>query len=440
MAGHPTRHFEIDAKNETFLREQYALAVRSGRPFCLVTLKLKGFRDYMHVGGEQRAQETLSAIYDSLERCLQEGESIARIGGCYFNALLYVPADMDLLHPRAHAFHFAVRDTAESQFGKRLYLGMGFYPVTDTSVSFFDAQHYADLSRVESLQSRYEDTHYEFYGLSYIDTKEKFARLEKLMWKSLDEGDFKLYLQPKVDLKTGEITHAEALMRWVHPELGMIPLTDFLEGFERNGFIRDVDLYLFEKGCAFLKKWLHDCGKKFTISFNLAAAYLENHSLETEYLASFHKYDLPKDCVRIELIESIMAEKRDELKEAAETLYRAGFTCAVDDFGSGYSSFSMLTTIPLSELKIDRSLFQNEQSETERILVWHIIEIAHDLDLTVVAEGVETQGYADYLREIGCDYIQGYFYYKPMPVEEFEQRFVKNGERVDLHTGKPILS
>ena len=140
----------------------------------------------------------------------------------------------------------------------------------------------------------------------------------------------------------------------------------------------------------------------------------------------------PKDCVEFELLESIVLNQVDRVKEVVGQLKDFGFSCSLDDFGSGYSSFSVLTNTDLTVMKIDRSLFRDVSNPRERILLSHILQTANELNLETVAEGVEDRQYIDFLRELGCDYVQGFVFYRPMPAEEFEERFLIRNEKIDL--------
>ena len=151
-----------------------------------------------------------------------------------------------------------------------------------------------------------------------------------------------------------------------------------------------------------------------------------------EYKQVYEKVPCPKDCIEFELLESIVLNQIDLVQVVIGQLRDYGFSCSLDDFGSGYSSFSVLTNTELKTLKIDRSLFRNYSDPRERILVRHIVETAKALDLKTVAEGIETKEYVEFLKKLGCDYIQGFIFYKPMPVDEFEKRFLIDCERAEV--------
>lgn len=427
MNSHKT-YYHLDRTNELTIKSEYErLLADNQTDYSLVSIKLKDFITYSHMLGKDDNEEIVHSCFNQLCTCLQEDEYIARTDSWYFNLLIKCSATLADLHRRAHEFHFAVRNFCEKAYGRALYLEMGFCPLINPDVDFYTARYYADISRTAS-EALFSETNYDMYYISYHDQKEDFLKLENLVPTALENGDFKLYLQPKVNLVTGKIESAEALMRWIDPKRGMIPLQKFLPNLEENGFIRDVDLYLFDKACSYMDRWLNGYNKKFHISFNLSRAHFIGNFFMESYTGVFEKYNLPADCVRIELIESIVLNNTELLLPLVNDIYDYGFSCALDDFGSGFSSFDILTSVRLSELKIDRSLFRDVNNPKERSLIKHIIEIAHNMDMEAVAEGIETEEYASYLKKIGCDFIQGYYYYKPMPIDDFEKLFVTGKE------------
>ncbi|MEG0177630.1 EAL domain-containing protein [Anaerorhabdus sp.] len=422
-------YFNLDHTNEEKIRCEYDRLLANGQSeYSLVCIRLKNFTAFSHAIADDESEKFIKEGFDCLCECLSDDEYIVRIHSCYFNLLIKCEANLDDLHRRAHEFHFAVRDYFQEKYGRVLYLEMGFCPLIKQEVGFYTALYYAEISRMAS-EYTFPETNYDMYYISYQDQKEEFLKLENLVPTALANGDFKLFLQPKVNLATGRVESAEALVRWIDPKNGMIPLASFLPNLEENGFIREMDLYLFDIACGYMEKWINEYGKKFSISFNLSKAYFDGTFFMKEFSNTFEKYNIPTDCVRIELLESIVLNDIEHLLPLVNSIYDFGFSCALDDFGSGFSSFDILTSVQLSELKIDRSLFKDINNEKERSLIHHIVDIAHDLNMEVVAEGVETEAYANYLKDIGCDFIQGYCYYKPMSVEEFEKIFVINDKK-----------
>ena len=258
------------------------------------------------------------------------------------------------------------------------------------------------------------------------DLKLHYFDLEQEIKPALEHGDFKLYLQPKVDLKTGKVTKAEALVRWIDPVKGMIPVSEFLPALVENGLIENVALHLFGIVCSTVERWRQQYGKEISISVNLNECAFNYEFFFNDYKEVYERNPCRKDCIEFELLESIILNQVDQVNRVVNDITQFGFTCSVDDFGSGYSSYSVLTNPRITTLKIDRSLFRNDNDPREKTLIRSIIQTAKELNMTTVAEGVETKEYVDFLKELGCDYVQGFYYYKPMSVEDFEELFVKN--------------
>lgn len=422
----------VDNSNELWLKVQYDRILGAEEAgYCLVALSLKYFDEYTRGMSPEEREEAVYGCYTMLSGVLAEDEYIVRIHSTHFNLIIRCPGNESSLHGRAPHFHYAVRDSMQTRYGKPLYIAMGFYPMVSSEVDYYEACYFADLCR-HAPHYRYLESNYDMYGVSYYDQKELFSKVQMLVEDALKNGDFKLYLQPKVDLQTGKVCSAEALVRWIDPVRGMIPLSSFLPNLEENGLIRDLDLYLFDCACGYLDRWIHEYGRRIQISFNLSRAYFNGPYFMPDYTAAFERHHVPPELIRIELLESVVLNELDRLQPLVESIYAYGFSCALDDFGSGFSSYDVLINTSLSELKIDRSLFRDPLNVKERTLIKHIVDIAHNMDMVTVAEGIEEAAYAAYLREIGCDYVQGYYYYRPMPVEEFELRFIKNQEEAVL--------
>lgn len=419
--------------DEGWLIQRYeALPPEQRQEYALISLKIKRFRTFNRLFGRQAGDELIWEVYQAIQTWLEPGEYVAQIHLDYFNLLVRVPNDYEAIFQRIIHLNRHIRDMPDPRFSGKVFSGMGVYHLKAEAESFEIAQYNADVCRAECPERDFRNSHMEVYGLSYQDPNLRYFDLRQAIKPALDNGDFKLYLQPKVDLRTGEITKAEALVRWIDPEKGMIPLSDFLPGLEENGLISEVDAYLFLKVCQCIQDWIDRYGKKIQISVNLSSCAFNYLYFMEDYKRAYQQCPAPKDCIRFELLEGSVLNKVERVRQVVGELREFGFTCALDDFGSGFSNFNVLTTKGFSELKIDRSLFRDERDARERTVLRHIIESGHELGMKIVAEGVETQGYVDYLRQEGCDFIQGFVFYRPMPVEEFEERFLRKGERVAL--------
>lgn len=246
-------------------------------------------------------------------------------------------------------------------------------------------------------------------------------RIETEMRDALARGDFTLYLQPKVHIATGRIIGAEGLVRWNHPLDGIIVPDLFIPLFERNGFIINLDEYVWDLACATLRRWIDMGLTPLPISINVSRLHIHDLRLTEKLLKLVDKYQLPPSLLELELTESLFFDSETQMFDAISSLQGHGFNFSLDDFGAGYSSLNMLKSMPIEIIKIDRG-FLNEVSATERgkTIIRHTIALAKAMDMKVVAEGVETHEQAQFLLGAQCELAQGYFYSPPIPVSSFE--------------------
>lgn len=422
-----------DLKNEQWIKARYEdICSKNPDDYALISMKVKRFRIFNRMFGREAGDRLTAMIYDCVESWLNPGEYIAHIHAGYYLLLVHISKDYDDIFHYTIDINTRIRDWPYGEQYGKVYMGYGIFLLGSDPPDFLTAQYNADICRTESAESHLRNSHMEVYGLTYNDTNLGNYNMEQDFQPALEHEDFKLYLQPKVNLRTGEITEAEALVRWINPEKGMIPVSDFLPELEKNGLIGDLDLYMFEHVCRTINRWIKQYNKKIKISVNLSSNMFNYRYFLDLYKQVYEKAPCPKDCIEFELLESIVLNQIDLVQVVVKQLYHYGFSCSLDDFGSGYSSFSVLTTTELKTLKIDRSLFCNYSDPRERVLVRHIVETAKELNLKTVAEGIETKEYVEFLKKLGCDYIQGFIFYKPMPVEEFERRFLVNCERAEV--------
>jgi len=251
-------------------------------------------------------------------------------------------------------------------------------------------------------------------------------RLETALTTALDSDEFQVYYQPKVDLKTGEVTGAEALIRWFHPELGLISPTDFIPLAEGTGQIRDIGEWVLRQVCRDQADWLITGARPVPVAVNLSAVQFRDVNLDATLRRILEEYDLPASLLELELTESALVEDIDQTVDILTRLKALGLSIAIDDFGSGYSSFGYLTRFPIDCLKIDRAFVCNIPNNANDVTVARaIIGMARNLELSLVAEGVETAEQARFLREHGCDVAQGYFYSRPVPLAAFRRMLVE---------------
>lgn len=287
------------------------------------------------------------------------------------------------------------------------------------------------IDKANMAKSNMEIGHESSYAL-YSEAMRQNAleekRMENDMGKALETGQFKLYLQPQVDVKTKKIVSAEALVRWMDPEKGLVPPIKFIPLFEKNGFICNLDHFIWEESIKTLVKWRENSQIMVPISINLSRVDIQKKGMIRGVMQLFDTYGLHPKWVKAELTESVCLENDKLVMEKMEQLKNFGVQVAIDDFGSGYSSLHMLKRMPVDILKIDKSFleYDGEMKEKDEILIRDVVELGKHLQMKIVMEGVETREQSDFLEGIGCDIIQGYYYGAPMPVEKFEQLLEEN--------------
>ena len=302
---------------------------------------------------------------------------------------------------------------------KNVRMKWGVYAVEDKSVPVEQMCDRALLA-AHSIKGQYNQ-----YFAVYDDTlREELLREQAItneMAAALSEGQFEVYLQPKYRLEDGVLAGAEALVRWNHPKQGILSPATFVPLFEKNGFITKLDQFVWDKTCAMLRQWDDKGYPPLDISVNVSRADIYNADLTEILLQTVHKYGLPVSRLSLEITESAYTESPDQIIETVESLKKQEFLIEMDDFGSGYSSLNMLNQLPLDILKLDMQFIRSETAKPKsQGILRHIMDIAGTMGLRVVAEGVETDEQLERLREIGCDYGQGYYFAKPMPYDAFE--------------------
>ena len=240
---------------------------------------------------------------------------------------------------------------------------------------------------------------------------------------ALENGEFQVYLQPKVNMQTGKIIGSEALVRWQHPGKGLISPAAFVPVFEKNGFIIEIDKYMIRNTCAIIRRWIDSGIPVYPVSVNLSRLNLYNKDIR-EYV---EEYQIPREYISFEITESAFSGDNSYIKILAEKLQKEHFKVLMDDFGSGYSSLNTLKEIPVDVLKIDlKFLPAGENDEKANLIIKHVVEMAVDLDLMIIVEGVEREEQVEFLTKIGCKIAQGFYYYRPISVQEYEVKVTQS--------------
>ena len=270
-----------------------------------------------------------------------------------------------------------------------------------------------------------------FYDTRLHEDEKLQNYVESHMNQALDNHEFKLYLQPKVNLSTGRTSGAEALVRWIAEEGRIIYPGQFIPVFEANGFCVNLDMYMLEEVCRQIRKWIDDGLTPVPVSVNQSKLLF----YEADYIANLKslldKYQIPAELISLEILEGLASENVNELNKRIGRLREIGFKISLDDFGSGYSSMNTLASLEIDELKFDRGFLlglkdSGEEYERQIIIMNEIVELTKKLKISTVVEGVETKENEELVRALGCEYGQGYYYSMPMSASEFSEKYVKN--------------
>ena len=303
---------------------------------------------------------------------------------------------------------------------KNVVMKWGIYEIKDRTVPVEQMCDRALLA-VNSIKGQYNN-----YFAVYDDSlRSKLLReqaITNVMETALDEEQFSIHFQPKYNLKDDSMAGSEALVRWIHPQMGFLSPGEFIPLFEKNGFITRMDHYVWEKTCSYLKNWKEKGYPILPVSVNVSRADVYQPDLPETLYNIVKKYDLNPSYLHLEITESSYMEDPEQLISTVEKLRKLGFIIEMDDFGSGYSSLNMLNQMKLDILKLDMKFIQSETAKPlDKGILKFIVELARWMNLSVVAEGVETRAQLERLRILGCDYVQGYFFSRPLPAEEFEE-------------------
>lgn len=250
---------------------------------------------------------------------------------------------------------------------------------------------------------------------------------ENIMPAALKEHEFMCYIQPKYGTKSRHIEGGEALIRWNSKDFGFVFPDQFIPISEKNGFVVELDFFILEEVCKAMRRWLDKGLTPVVISVNQSRLHLNNDDYIWRLREIVDKYDIPYEYIELELTESVFTENADLMLRVMQKLHDIGFKLSIDDFGSGYSSLNMLKDIPADVVKIDREFFNGTvNSQKGRAVISTVVDLAKNLDMQVISEGVETVEQVDFLEDIDCHMVQGYYFAKPMPMKDFEELWAKD--------------
>lgn len=419
--------FKYDRLTGIYSKEFFCQKVREcldadpEREYTIVSSNFENFKLYNDVFGREAGDRMLIKAAQILQEKAGKEAICGRYGADRFLCLLEREREKE----GRRLFMEAVKTdrfkrTESSQNIENLNIKLGIYEITDRSVSVEQMCDRAFLS-VDSIKGKY-DQRIAVYDDALRGKLLREKAITDTMEASLAGHQFSVYFQPKYSLNEERMIGAEALVRWIHPEWGFLSPGEFIPLFEKNGFIRCLDQYVWESVCAKLREWKQKGYPLIPVSVNVSRADIYQAHLVDMFCSLIQKYEIDPAYLHLEITESAYTENPDQIISTAEELRSCGFVIEMDDFGSGYSSLNMLSQMPLDILKLDMKFIRNEMAKpVEQSLISDIVNMAHRMHLNVVAEGVETQEQKKRLQTMGCDYAQGYFFAKPMPAAEYEK-------------------
>lgn len=379
----------------------------------LLVLDINKFKMINKAYGYKTGDTILNGIGEELEQILGKQSLICRYSNDYFAVLFEYAEDIRKI------VNTLVKNIENLKIDSNVYnlsVNMGIYKLTDADTNISVAMDKAIIAHSASKGDVFDKFH--IYDEKMEKELEKESKIEQEMYQALMNNEFKVYYQPKVYVQDEKLYGAEALVRWEHNGK-MVPPSEFVPLFEKNKFILKLDAYVFEQVCSDMKKWKEKYGKEPVISVNVSREhFLDEHFLE-KYMLIATKNGINTNKIDLEITESATVEAGIDIIEIMNKMKKLEFLISIDDFGTGYSSLSTLQDMPADILKIDKS-FVDRIGKNEKNMIDYILTMAKELKLTTIAEGVETKEQRDYLLEKECDIIQGYYYAKPMPEEEFE--------------------
>ena len=412
--------FQFDRLTGLYSKEFFYRKVRERldedpeREYTIVCSNIENFKLYNDAFGREAGDRLLLECAAVLRTQAGEGAVCGRYGADRFLCL----QERGLERASRQRFFGETHENRPVKM-ENLSIKWGIYEITDRSVSVEQMCDRALLA-VDSIKGHYHQL-YAVYDDSLRDKLLREKAITDAMETALAEEQFTVYFQPKYSLNTESMAGAEALVRWIHPEWGFMSPGEFIPLFEKNGFIPQLDRYVWERVCARLRDWREKGYPLVPVSVNVSRADVYRAHLADTLQELTRKYGVDPMYLHLEITESAYSENPSQIISTVEELRKRGFIIEMDDFGSGYSSLNMFSQMSLDVLKLDMKFIQSEMTKpAEQSILDDIISMAHRVRLSVVAEGVETQDQVSRLRKMGCDYVQGYFFAKPMPAEEFE--------------------
>lgn len=385
--------------------------------YCIVAIDIEHFRLFNKLYGRSSGDEVIRYIYTCLKQSALEYDGIdAYLGGDNFVAFL--PDDDEVLNNIRQKI---IKKFSEWNNTSAFFPLFGVYTIKDTSVLPELMYDHAMLA----LSHAEEDYKWHIcrYTIEMESSLEKEVYLLAAIEEGLEKGEFTFFAQPQCNIATGQIVGAEALVRWQKPDGEVLLPGGFIPVLEKNKMIDQLDRYVWEKVCQWLQGWIDQGYSPVPISINVSRIDIYAMDVPKYIFSLLEKYQIPEHLIKIEITESAYTENNNRISHAVNTFRNRGLVVMMDDFGCGYSSLNMLKNIPVDVLKLDMRFLQFKEEERQKSanILESIVNMAGLLHLPIVVEGVENESQEKFVQKLGCRYIQGFYYYKPLPIKKFEE-------------------
>jgi diguanylate cyclase (GGDEF)-like protein len=422
-------HFDVltELPNRQYFWQQLEQSISKGHPFFLLYLDIKHFKKVNEIHGHLVGDKIIQHLARRLKPLIEDGDVFARVGGAEFAILLQrghglrpsLSQNQQQCIDYAHelitvsTLPFYTDSGHKCEIG--LNIGAASFPQDASDAE--ELMKFADLAVFASKKEAKSDV--QFYSQELKDASRRRIELEASLQNAIKAKEFELYLQPIVDVMSGNVVKAEALIRWNRPGFGLVTPDDFIPIAEQTGLIIPVGKWVFSRACEMLSE-LQGKGIDVRISVNLSPRQVSDRLLLGFIQDTVNRYNVSANLLELELTEGVLVDNYDRVQHLLDEVRKLGITVSIDDFGTGYSSLSYLQKLPIDHLKIDRSFVQDlANNDNDKALVLAVISMANSLKLGVIAEGVETQVQKDFLQLNNCSTAQGYLFSKPLPFDDF---------------------
>jgi diguanylate cyclase (GGDEF)-like protein len=429
-----TRELEYQASHDTLtgLPNRLALldglktaideARASGRSVALILMDLDRFKDINDTLGHDTGDNLIKQVADRLRLHLWDGDTVARLGGDEFGLALPISdtGHTELVVNKLRlllAESFNVHDLSLTTDAS---IGVALFPAhASDAVSLMRCAETA-MYRAKSMRRPYE-----IYDRANDPYSVERLSLTADVTRALTQAELFVVYQPKIEVATGRCTGTEALLRWRHPRHGLVPPDKFIPLAEQTSAIKDITHWTLNVAIAQCRAW-HDTGDPLTVAVNLSATMLHDASLPERVSTLLQTHGLAPNFLQLEITETAIMLDPEGAFETLKKINELGVRLSIDDFGTGYSSLALLRKLPISEIKIDRSFVMTMlENENDATIVDTLIDLAHRINLRVVAEGVESDAVLAALASKNCDETQGYYFSRPLPAEDFAKWLIR---------------